>query len=74
MINILKYVPQNITIPYESDEFGYGELEIESKIKKDNFIVEIANENLTKDEVKKILLKYVDFLMEHGIFTEFRED
>lgn len=68
-MRILTYHETILLIPWETNN-SYGELII--KLTKDK--IEIYNENLTKDEIKTILNKFVENILNNGILQEFRRD
>jgi hypothetical protein len=74
-IAIYSYTPGSFVVGWDWKNFGYGEItvKIDQNLTQGNTI-EVWNDNLTKEEVREILLAYVDHIIDHGIFKEFRQD
>lgn len=60
----------HINFLWDWNNVGYGELTIDIFSGK----VEVWNENLSREEVRELLISYVDHIIKHGEFKEFRED
>ena len=64
------FTPSTLSIGWDWRNVGYGEITINSRTNE----IEIYNNNLTKDEVRKILHRFVDYAIDNGIFVEHRDD
>lgn len=69
---VLPYQTTKISIPWSWRNVGDGEIIIE--IKNRGQEIEIWNENLSREEVKKILFAFVDKVMTQGKMMEYRKD
>ena len=64
------FTPSTLSIGWDWRNVGYGEITINSRTNE----IEIYNNNLTKDEVRKILHRFVDYAIDNGTFVEHRDD
>lgn len=64
------FTPSTLSIGWDWRNVGYGEITIDSRTNQ----IEIFNNNLTKDEVRLILHRFVDYAIDHGVFVENRND
>ena len=64
------FTPSTLSIGWDWRNVGYGEITIDSRANK----IEVYNNNLTKDEVRKILHRFVDYGIDNGTFMEHRDD
>lgn len=68
----LLYNPLTLNIPWQWTDVGYGEIAI--LIRDRGKKIEIWNDNLTKEEVEKVLLAFVRKVMYNGKIMESRAD
>lgn len=71
-IKIHSYYPGVFIFGWDWNRRGYGEISI--NLTEGGKRIEIWNDNLNKEEVKILLYEYVNYLIEHGEFKEFRKD
>ena len=71
-IKIHSYYPGVFIFGWDWNRRGYGEISI--NLTEGGKRIEIWNDNLNKEEVKILLYEYVNYLIEHGEFKEFRND
>lgn len=71
-IKIHSYYPGVFIFGWDWNRRGYGEISV--NLTEGGKRIEIWNDNLNKEEVKILLYEYVNYLIEHGEFKEFRND
>lgn len=71
-IKIHSYYPGVFIFGWDWNQKGYGEFSV--NLTEGGKRIEIWNDNLNKEEVKILLYEYVNYLIEHGEFKEFRKD
>ena len=63
--------PQFFQIIWDGKNKGYGQIDIHIKEKG---LIEIWNDNLTKEEISSILHEFVNQIVEKGKLMEYRND
>lgn len=64
------FTPSMLSVGWDWRDVGYGEIIVNTKHDQ----IEISNNNLTKDEVKLILHRFVEYVVDNGTFIENRND